>query len=247
MAASSSSTVNSDQTEIGAYRTENDPVQITTIRLTKENYLKWSAAITMGIAGQGRIAYVNESKVEPAANSMAWDTWFLKDNQVKTWIVNSKRKVRVHQLMKDVYALRQGDLSVADFYGALKSKWKDLEYHSDDTWNCPQDQMHYVAKEWENMIFLFLAGLNDEFENIRSQILNSEESFSIEDVYSRVEAEEQRRLVTTGGKRDHISYTERSALVSRGLGSAPKPLRKCTHCKKNGHIVDFCWDLHLEK
>ncbi|KAF3774820.1 hypothetical protein EJ110_NYTH50372 [Nymphaea thermarum] len=158
MAASSSSTVNSDQTEIGANRTENVLVQVTTICLTKENYLKWSAAITMGIAGRGCIAYVNGSKVEPAANR-----------------------------------------------------------------------------------------LNDEFENIRSKIFNSEESFSIEDVYSRVEAEEQRRPVTTGGKRDHISNTERSSLVSCGLGGAPKPLHKCTHCKKNGHTVDFCWDLHPKK
>ncbi|KAF3772357.1 hypothetical protein EJ110_NYTH58171 [Nymphaea thermarum] len=155
MAASSSSTVSTDQTEIGAYRTENVPVQVTSFRLTKENYLKWSAAITMGIVGRGRIAYVNGSKVESAANSMAWDTWFLEDNQVKTWIVNSvssdiqplilrkktagdmwiileqmygqkKKKVRVYQLMKDLYALRQGDLSVADFYAALKSNGRIL-------------------------------------------------------------------------------------------------------------------------
>ncbi|KAF3771707.1 hypothetical protein EJ110_NYTH58620 [Nymphaea thermarum] len=116
-----------------------------------------------------------------------------------------KRKVRVYKLMKDLYAHRQGDLSVADFYAALKSKWEDFDYHSDDIWSCPQDQMHYMTKEWENRIFLFLAGLNDEFENIRSQILNSEESFSIEDVYSRVEAEEQRRLVINGRKGDHVS------------------------------------------
>ncbi|KAF3771801.1 hypothetical protein EJ110_NYTH59513 [Nymphaea thermarum] len=67
MAAFSSSTISTDQTEIGAYRIENVLVQVTTIRLTKENYLKWYAAITMGIAGRGRIAYVNGSKVEPVA------------------------------------------------------------------------------------------------------------------------------------------------------------------------------------
>ncbi|KAF3776818.1 hypothetical protein EJ110_NYTH46961 [Nymphaea thermarum] len=143
MAASSSSTVNTDQNEIGAYRTESVPVQVTTIRLTKENYLKWSAAITMGIAGRCRIAYVNESKVEPVANSMTWDTWFLEDNQVKTWIVNSvssdiqslilrkktardmwiileqmygqkKRKVRVYQLMKDVGRSSSGKTPVSE-------------------------------------------------------------------------------------------------------------------------------------
>ncbi|KAF3784503.1 Retrovirus-related Pol polyprotein from transposon TNT 1-94 [Nymphaea thermarum] len=276
MAASSSSTVNSDHTEIRTYRTENVPVQVTTMRLTKENYFKWSVAITMGIAGRGRIAYVNESKGEPPAKSMAWDTWFLEDNQVKTWIVNSvsldiqslilrkktardmwlileqmhsqkKRKVRVYQLMKELYTLRQGDLSVADFYPTLKSKWEDLDYHSDDTCSCPQDQMHYMAKELDNRIFLFLAGLNDEFKYIRSQILNFEESFSIEDVYSRVEAEEQRQPVINGRKGDHMSHNERSAFVSRasmGIGRSP---RKCTHCKKLGHTMEFCWDLHLEK
>ncbi|KAF3776077.1 hypothetical protein EJ110_NYTH49167 [Nymphaea thermarum] len=88
MVDSSSSTVNTDQTNVGISRTENFPVQVTTIWLTKENYLQWSAAITMGIAGRGRIAYVNERKVEPVATSAAWDTWFLEDNQVKTWIVN---------------------------------------------------------------------------------------------------------------------------------------------------------------
>ncbi|KAF3772051.1 hypothetical protein EJ110_NYTH58727 [Nymphaea thermarum] len=74
MAAFSSSTVNTDQTEIGAYRTENVPVQVT---------------MTMGIVGHGWIAYINGRKPEPAETNGVWDTWFLEDNQVKTWIVNS--------------------------------------------------------------------------------------------------------------------------------------------------------------
>ncbi|KAF3784895.1 hypothetical protein EJ110_NYTH27565 [Nymphaea thermarum] len=225
----SSSTVHTNFPDVGSTRTDHVPVQVTTIQLNKENYSRWSAAITMGIVGRGRIAYVNGRKVEPVEGSMAWDTWFLEDNQVKMWIVNSvsseiqplilckktardmwvilehmygqkKRKVRVYQLMRDVYSLRQGTRSVAEFYAALKSKWEDLDYHSDLTWKCPQDQLQYMTKEWENRVFLFLSGLNDDFENIRSQILNSDESFSIEDVYARVEAEEQRKLVSSDRK-----------------------------------------------
>ncbi|XP_049936551.1 uncharacterized protein LOC126410542 [Nymphaea colorata] len=271
MADSSSSSVNTTLPDVVSARTDHVPVQVTTIQLTKENYSRWSAAITMGIAGRGRIAYVNGRKVEPAADSLAWDTWFLEDNQVKTWIVNSvspdiqplilrkktardmwiileqmygqkKRKVRVYQLMKDVYSLRQGALSVADFYAALKSKWEDLDYHSDIPWRCPHDQMQYMTDKWENRVFLFLSGLNDDFENIRSQILNSDESFSIEDVYSRVEAEEQRRLLSSGRKGE-----EQSAYVSRAPVGTPRSSRKCTHCKKLGHTRDFCWDLYPEK
>ncbi|KAF3775611.1 hypothetical protein EJ110_NYTH50009, partial [Nymphaea thermarum] len=175
--SSSSSSVHTNVPDVGSM--DNVPVQVTTIQLNKENYLRWSAAITVGIAGRGRIAYVNGRKVEPVEGSIAWDTWYLEDNQVKMWIINSvsseiqplilrkktardmwvilehmygqkKRKVRVYQLMRDVYSLRQGTRSVAEFYAALKSKWEDLDYHSDLTWKCPQDQMQYMTKEWEN-------------------------------------------------------------------------------------------------
>ncbi|KAF3787444.1 hypothetical protein EJ110_NYTH14981 [Nymphaea thermarum] len=269
--SSSSSTVHTNVPDVGSTRTDNVPVQVTTIQLNKENYLRWSAAITMGIAGRGRIAYVNGRKVEPVEGSIAWDTWFLEDNQVKMWIINSvssdiqplilrkktamdmwvilehmygpkKRKVRVYQLMRDVYSLRQGTRSVAEFYAALKSKWEDLDYHSDLTWKCHQDQMQYMTKEWENRVFLFLSGLNDGYENIRSQILNSDESFSIEDVYARVEAEEQRKLVSSDRKGE-----EQSAFVSRASVGSSRASRKCTHCKKLGHTIDFCWDLHSDK
>ncbi|KAF3781808.1 hypothetical protein EJ110_NYTH35686 [Nymphaea thermarum] len=191
MASSSSSTVNTDQTEIGAYRTENVPVQVTTIRLTKEDYFPRSTAMTMGIAGRGRIAYIDGRNPEPTKASGVWDTWFLEDNQMKTWIVNS--------VSADIQPLIIRKKTARDM-------WVILE------------QTLYVAKEWENRVFLFLAGLNDEFEGVRSQILNSGEVSNIEDVYSSVEAEEQRRLVTTEGKRDLMSYNERFALVSRGPG-----------------------------
>ncbi|KAF3773376.1 hypothetical protein EJ110_NYTH55440 [Nymphaea thermarum] len=259
MAASSSLTVNTNQTEIGAYRAENVPVQVITLCLIKENYFLWSAAMTMGIAGRGRIAYIDGRNHEPAKTSGVWDTWFLEDNQVKTWIVNSvstdiqplilrqktardmwmileqmygqkKKAIRTYQLMKSVYGLRQGNLSVADYYGALKAKWEDLDYYSDITWHHPQDQALYVAKEWENRVFLFLAGLNDEFEGVRSLILNSGEVSSIEDVYSRVEAEEQSRLLLR--ERGIPCHIMRDLLLSivvletkgnRGRSSSGKP------------------------
>ncbi|KAF3794298.1 DNA repair protein [Nymphaea thermarum] len=243
MAASSLSTVN--QTEIGAARTENVPMQVINLRFTKENYFSWSPAMTMGIAARDRMTYIDGSNPEPVRTSGVWRTWFLEDNQVKTWIVNSvspdiqplilrkktardmwvvleqmygqkKTDIRTYQVMKTVYNLRQGSSSVAEYYGALKAKWED--YHSDLPWHC-----------------------------VRSQILNSGEVSSIEDVYSCVEAEEQRRLVTNAGKRDLVPSHERSVLVSRGSENLTRSLRRCTHCKKTGHTVDYCWDLHPDK
>ncbi|KAF3772238.1 hypothetical protein EJ110_NYTH58405, partial [Nymphaea thermarum] len=158
----------------------------------------------MGIAARDRMTYIDGSNPEPERTSGVWRTWFLEDNQVKTWIVNSvspdiqplilrkktardmwvvleqmygqkKTDIRTYQVMKTVYNLRQGSSSIAEYYGALKAKWEELDYHSDLPWHCPQDQALHVAQEWKNRVFLFLAGLNDEFEGVRSQILNSGE------------------------------------------------------------------------
>ncbi|KAF3780763.1 hypothetical protein EJ110_NYTH33154, partial [Nymphaea thermarum] len=79
--SSSSSSVNTNLPDVTSAQSDHVPVQVTTVQLNKENYSRWSPAITMGIAGRGRIAYVNGRKVEPAEDSMAWDTWYLEDNQ----------------------------------------------------------------------------------------------------------------------------------------------------------------------
>ncbi|KAF3786624.1 hypothetical protein EJ110_NYTH25126 [Nymphaea thermarum] len=254
-----------------ASKVENVSIQVTSIRLTKDNYLSWSAALEIGITSRGRLSYITGDKPAPLKYDPQWATWALEDSQVKVWIISSvssdiqplilrkptsfdmwtvlakmygrkKRHLRTYQIKRSIYSLTQGDLSVAAFYAALKTKWEELDYHVTDEWKCGSDHSLYWEKEWMDRTFLFLGGLRDEFEAIRSQILNGDEIPGIEEVYARVESEEQRRQVmhlTTG--------SVPSAFVSRASGTVQRPARRCTHCNKLGHSADFCWDLHPEK
>ncbi|KAF3784834.1 hypothetical protein EJ110_NYTH29565 [Nymphaea thermarum] len=254
-----------------ASKTENVPVQVTSIRLTKDNYLSWSVAFDIGITSRGRLSYITGDKPPPIKSDPQWATWALEDSQVKVWIINyvssdiqplilrkptsfdmwtvlekmygcKKRHLRTYQIKRNIYSLTQGYLSVAAFYAALKTKWEELDYHVTDEWKCGSDHSLYWEKEWMDRTFLFLGGLRDEFEPIRSQILNGDEIPGIEEVYARVESEEQRRQMmhlTTG--------STPSAFVSRASGTVQRPARRCTHCNKLGHSVDFCWDLDPEK
>ncbi|KAF3775651.1 hypothetical protein EJ110_NYTH49941 [Nymphaea thermarum] len=244
---------------------------VTSIRLTKDNYLSWSAALEIGITSRGRLSYITSDKPAPLKSDPQWATWALEDRQVKVWIISSvssniqplilrkltsfdmwtvlakmygrkKRHLRTYQIKRSIYSLTQGDLSVAAFYAALKTKWEELDYHVTDEWKCGSDHSLYWENEWMDRTFLFLGGLRDEFESIRSQILNGDEIPGIEEVYARVESEEQRRQVmhlTTGNAP--------SAFVSRASRTVQRPARRCTHCNKLGHSVDFCWDIHPEK
>ncbi|KAF3781442.1 hypothetical protein EJ110_NYTH37081 [Nymphaea thermarum] len=252
-------------------KTENVPIQVTSIRLTKDNYLSWSAALEIGITSRGRLSYITGNKPAPSKSDPQWATWALEDSQVKMWIISSvssdiqplilrkptsfdmwnvlakmygrkKRHLCTYQIKRSIYSLKQGDLSVAAFYVALKTKWEELDYHVNDEWKCGSDHSLYWEKEWMDRTFLFLGGLRDEFEPIRSQILNGDEIPGIEEVYARVESEEQRRQVM------HLDTSHGpSAFVSRASGTGQRPARRCTHCNKLGHSVDFCWDIHPEK
>ncbi|KAF3774437.1 hypothetical protein EJ110_NYTH53102 [Nymphaea thermarum] len=182
-----------------ASKTENVPIQVSSIRLTKDNYLSWSAALEIGITSRGRLPYITGDKPPPLKSDPQWATWALEDSQVK------------------------GDLSVAAFYAALKTKWEELDYHVSDEWNCGSDHSLYWEKEWMERTFLFLGGLRDEFEPIRSQILNGDDIPVIEEVYARVESKEQRRLVMHP---DASHGSAPSAFVSRASGTGPRPARR---------------------
>ncbi|KAF3775237.1 putative uridine nucleosidase 2 [Nymphaea thermarum] len=256
-----------------APKSENLPFQVTPIRLTKDNYLSWSAALEIGITSHGHLPYITGDKPAPSKTDPQWANWALEDSQVKVWIISSvsadiqplilrkptsfemwnvlarmygrkKRVLRTYQIKRSIYALKQGDLSVASYYAALKTKWEELDYHVEDNWDCGSDHARHWEKEWMDRTFLFLGGLHDEFESIRSQILNCDEIPGIEDVYARVESEEQRRQVM---QIDPSRGSGPSAFVSRSSVPGQRPARRCTHCNKPGHSVDFCWDLHPEK
>lgn len=38
-----------------------------------------------------------------------------------------------------------------------------------------------------------------------------------------------------------------STLMSRGIPDQGISFKKCMYCKKNGHTIDFCYDLHTKK
>ncbi|KAF3781809.1 hypothetical protein EJ110_NYTH35687 [Nymphaea thermarum] len=245
-------------------KSENLPVHVTSIRLNKDNYLSWSAALEIGITSRGRLHYITGEKPAPSKTDPQWATWALEDSQVKVlWIISSvsadiqplilrkstahdmwtvlakmygrkKRVLRAYQIKRSIYALEQGDLSIASFYAALKTKWEELDYHVNDDWKCGLDHAMYWEKEWMDRTFIFLGGLRDEFESIRSQILNCDEIPAIEEVYARVESEEHRRQIM------HIDLSQGSApaaFVSRTSGTGQRPARRCSHCNKLGHFV----------
>lgn len=78
-----------------------------------------------------------------------------------------------------------------------------------------------IRTEWRTRIFIFLAWLNKEFKVLRSNILNTGNLTSIEEVYSHIE------WSWLAMRKDKT----KSLLVSRGYTN-----RKYFYCRTFGHI-----------
>ncbi|KAF3773073.1 Metal tolerance protein C4 [Nymphaea thermarum] len=61
-------------------KSENVPVQVTSIQLNKDN-LSWSAALEIGITSRGRLPYITGEKPAPSKTDPGWATWALEDSQ----------------------------------------------------------------------------------------------------------------------------------------------------------------------
>ncbi|KAF3771865.1 hypothetical protein EJ110_NYTH59306 [Nymphaea thermarum] len=164
---------------------ENLPVQVTSIRLNKDNYLSWSAALEIGITSRGRLSYIAGEKPAPSKTDLRWATWALEDSQVKVWIISSV-SADIQPLILRKSTTYDMWTVLARMYGhkkrvlPLKTKSEELDYHVNDDWHCGSDHALYWEKEWMDRTFIFLGGLRDEFESIKSQILNCDEIPGIE-------------------------------------------------------------------
>ncbi|KAF3771991.1 hypothetical protein EJ110_NYTH58591 [Nymphaea thermarum] len=140
-------------------KSENLPVHVTSIRLNKDNYLSWSAALEIGITSRGRLHYITGEKPAPSKTDPQWATWALEDSQVKVWIISS--------VSADIQPLILRKSTTYDMWTVLARMYG---HHA-----------LYWEKEWMDRTFIFLGGLRDEFESIQSQILNCDEIPGIEE------------------------------------------------------------------
>ena len=190
-------------------------VQITTIRLNGDNYLRWSQSVRMYIRGRGKIGYLIGDKPAPAPEDPTYMTWDAENSMVMTWLVNSMEEdissnylcystakelwdnvtqmysdlgnqSQVYELTLKLGDIRQGEDSVTKYFNSLKRLWQDLDLFSDHEWKSVEDASLYKRIVEDHRIYKFLAGLNVEFDEVRRRIIGRTPLPSIAEVFAEV-------------------------------------------------------------
>ncbi|XP_073041799.1 uncharacterized protein [Primulina eburnea] len=220
-------------------------VQITTIKLNGDNFLRWSQSVRMYIRGRGKMGYLTGDKKAPSEDAPMYATWDAENSMVMTWLVNSMEEEiganymcfptayelweninkiyfdlgnqsQIFELTLKLCELRQGEETVTKYFNSLKRIWQDLDLFDAYEWKNVEDGHHHKKTMEDDHIFKFLVGLNVEFNEVRGRIIGRRPLPPLGEVFSEVRREESRRNVMLG-KKGPAATIEGSALASTGL------------------------------
>ena len=263
----------SDSKKIPTMTIKDTPSSIH-IKLDGSNYRVWSKILEMHIAGRKKMGYITGRKAAPAEDDPDYDEWEAENALVKSWLINSmsenlmshfvqcgtakevwdavKRSYldisdssQVYELMKKSFQLRQGGRPLAEYYNELNSIFMELDYRRPNDMTCAADIEKYRKRIAEDRVYIFLAGLDHNLDQVASRVLATSPLPKIEEAYSLVRREEQRQVTMGAEIHSEVSAlaVQKSNPVS-ALGNSTSQSRFCTHCHKNTHTVDVCWKKH---
>ncbi|XP_038713330.1 uncharacterized protein LOC120007200 [Tripterygium wilfordii] len=158
---------------------------------------------------------------------------------------------RIYELKKEIASISQGILSVTDYYTRIKAFWDEL-YHYRPLPTVSTEAMEILLSyQHQDCVMQFLMGLNDTYAHVRSQILLMDPLPPINKVYSLVLQEERQRAITsavpTFSEPSAMAVKTQSFAEQRKFNRATNNTKEglfCTHCKRQGHVVDRCYKLH---
>ncbi|RVW43202.1 hypothetical protein CK203_089733 [Vitis vinifera] len=215
-----------DTLKISPTTSESHSIQITTIRLNGDNFLRWPQSVRMYIRGRGKMGYLTGEKKAPAVDDPNYAIWDAKNSMD----------------------------NVTKYFNSLKRIWQDLDLFNTYEWKSAEDGRHHKKTMEDNRIFKFLVGLNVEFDEIKGRIIGRQPlPPSIDEVFSEVRREENRRNMILGKKGPGVAI-EGSALVTTGGGynkavvfqrkSNERPRVWCDFCNKPRHTRENYWKIH---
>ncbi|RVW29625.1 hypothetical protein CK203_100964 [Vitis vinifera] len=208
-----------DSSKISPTTLESHSVQITTIRLNGDNFLRWSQSVRMYIRGRGKMGYLTGEKKAPAVDDPNYAIWDAENSMVMTWLVNSMEEdISSNYMCYPTTRALEND-NVTKYFNSLKRIWQDLDLFNTYEWKYAEDGLHHKKTMEDNRIFKFLAGLNVEFDEKGPRV-----------------AIEGSTLVTTSG-----GYNKAAAFQRK---SDERPRVWCDFCNKPRHIRENCWKIH---
>ena len=257
---------------------DNPGLSIISETLDGTNYDNWSIAMNIALDAKNKLAFVDGTLERPAESHPNYRIWSRCNSMVKSWILNTVSKQiyksilrfndaaeiwkdllarfhitnlpRSYQLSQQIWSLQQGSMDLATYYTTLKTLWDELDGATCDVTTCRHcDCCKATATKADHAkVIKFLAGLNESYATIRSQIIMKKHIPDLSEIYNLLDQDyNQRNLVPIQNAIAFQIAAPVSTPLINATQSIPTPRQNrpiCAHCGYNGHTVDTCYKIH---
>ena len=181
------------------YPSENPSLILVAPPLDGANYHAWARTMKMALLTKNKLKFVDGSIPPPATTDPLYPAWERCNTLVQSWLIKSLSPsiaksilwfdkasdiwldlwthysqsdiFRIAELQEEIYSLKQGSLSVSDYYTQLKILWDELSnIRPLRACHCGSTTIAFHHRE-EDQVIRFLKGLNEQFSSVKSQIL----------------------------------------------------------------------------
>lgn len=164
-------------------------------------------------------------------------------------------ETRIFTLHPRAFSLEQSGRPLSSYYDELIEILQELDYRDKVKMKDPYDVIAYKSSSERIRTQIFLNGLDEEFEQVRGEILHMEPSLGLERIYACIRREDNRRaqraeelldpdsmamitkrVTTIGTKFNNVGNARASSTpIACSYEVDKNKSRHCTHCGANGH------------
>lgn len=167
------------------------------------------------VTGQGKRGYLT-GKIPPVdEDSPGYDSWCIDDCIVKGWLLktmdddlresfldlptakdvwesasqmyyDASDESQIYELRCKSTRIKQSGRDLSCYFAELKKVWQELDCRRPINMKCPDDVKLRQDEVQKDRVYDFLAGLDDELNKIRGDVLRVKPLPKLEEVYSYV-------------------------------------------------------------
>ncbi|GAU12881.1 hypothetical protein TSUD_73680 [Trifolium subterraneum] len=236
------------------------------IKLDGSNYALWSQIVEMYISGKDMLGYINGELPQPSSTDPCFPKWRTENAIVKGWLINSmdtslignfiqfptakmvwdsiattyfdaSDTSQVYDLKRQVTKVKQAGGSIEKYYNDLQRLWIEIDFCRPNPMVCSIDTQKHNSIIEEDRVYVFLNGLEDRLDKIRSHVLQLQPFPTVEQAYAHVRREDIRQAVMITGGADNSSgvfMASKSKAPSEEGGG-------CIHFGKLKHTHEICF------
>ncbi|KAK4282833.1 hypothetical protein QN277_014161 [Acacia crassicarpa] len=236
---------------------ENPMLVLVAPSLDGKNYHGWARAMRMALLSKNKLRFIDVSIPPPPSTDPLFPAWERCNNLVQGWLTRSISPTiaksilwfdsaseiwtdlrsrfsqsdlfRISDLQEEICNLRQGNLTVSEYFTHLKILWDEMNnIRPLKPCSCGSLSTALRHRE-EDQVIRFLKGLNEQYNSTKSQIMLLDPLPSITRVFSLV-SQQERELHPVSP----ILPVDSKVLLAKTPRYNPpgQPQKQCSHCGK---------------